>query len=160
MVRDRVMAATPFAFAQFAPVDYRHLVPVLEPTSWTDGAGADVVLDHVGGAPFGALLAATRPRGTIINIGRLAGRTATVDLDLLAFRRLRVLGTTFSIRSDEERGEVAAAVKAEVVPAVAAGRIRPVVDRVIPFADAPKAAELMRANAVTGKIVLDLAGVE
>jgi NADPH:quinone reductase-like Zn-dependent oxidoreductase len=55
---------------------------------------------------------------------------------------------------------VAAAVKAEVVPAVAAGRIRPVVDRVIPFTDALKAAELMRANAVTGKIVLDLAGVE
>jgi len=51
----------------------------------------------------------------------------------------------------------AAAAKAEVVPAIAAGLIRPDVDRVIPFADALKAAETMRASAVTGKIVLDLA---
>jgi NADPH:quinone reductase-like Zn-dependent oxidoreductase len=46
------------------------------------------------------------------------------------------------------------------VPAIAATRIRPVIDRVIPFADPAKAAELMRASTVTGEIVLDLAGLE
>src|SRR4029453_18991132 len=61
----------------------------------TDGAGADVVIDHVGGERFGDLLAATRIQGTIINVGRLAGPRASVDLDRLSFRRLRILGTTF-----------------------------------------------------------------
>lgn len=62
--------------------------------------------------------------------------------------------------SEDQHWSVGVAIKAEVAPAIAAGWIRPVVDRVIPFADAPKAAELMRARAVTGKIVLDLVGVE
>lgn len=49
-------------------------------------------------------------------IGRVAGATATIDLDLLSFRRLRVLGTTFSTRSDDERAAVAAALATDVLP--------------------------------------------
>ncbi len=122
----------------------------------TGGAGVDVVLDHVGGGLFGQLPAATKVQGTIINIGRLAGPAGSIDLDQLCYRRLRVLGTTFSIRTDEERGQVAAALAADVLPAVTDGRIRPIVDEVIPFADATRAADLLRTNAVTGKVVLDL----
>lgn len=122
----------------------------------TEGAGADIVLDHIGGEQFADLLAATRVQGTIVNIGRLAGPKATIDLDQLAFKRLRLQGTTFSIRTNEERGEVAAALVAHVLPAVAAGRIRPVVDRVFPLDQAQEAADLLRANAVVGKLVLSM----
>jgi NADPH:quinone reductase len=108
-------------------------------TRATGGTGVDIVLDHVGGELFSRLFAATRVGGTIINIGRLAGPKATIDLDELSFRRLRVLGTTFSIRTAEERGEVAAALVPEVLPAVADGRIRPVVDSVFPFEEAKRA---------------------
>jgi NADPH:quinone reductase-like Zn-dependent oxidoreductase len=120
----------------------------------TDGAGVDVALDHVGGEGFRDLLRVTRVQGTIINIGRLAGRHTSVDLDLLAFRRLRVLGTTFSIRTADERAAVANALTAEVLPAVAAGRIRPIVDQVVAFDDAKRAAEVLRANQAVGKVVL------
>jgi NADPH2:quinone reductase len=122
----------------------------------TDGAGVDIVLDHVGGSAFGKLLMATRVQGTIINIGRLGGHDASINLDELAFRRLRVLGTTFSIRTDEERGQVAAALGAGVLPALAAGRIRPIVERIVAFDRAQEGADLMRSGTTTGKIVFDL----
>jgi NADPH2:quinone reductase len=122
----------------------------------TGGAGADVVIDHVGGRGFGDLLPATRVRGTIVNVGRLGGRRATVDLDQLAFRRLRVQGTTFSIRSAEERADVYAAVTRHALPTVADGRVRPVVDTVVPFAEAQRAADRMRSNEAVGKIVLEM----
>jgi NADPH2:quinone reductase len=122
----------------------------------TGGAGADVVIDHVGGAGFGDLFAATRVRGTIVNVGRLAGPRATVDLDRLSFRRLRVQGTTFSIRTAEERAEVYAAVTREALPPVADGRVRPVIDCVVPFDEAQRAADRMRSNQAVGKIVLEM----
>lgn len=120
----------------------------------TGGTGVDIVLDHVGGELFGRLPSATRLQGTIVNIGRLAGATTTLDLDQVAFRRLRILGTTFSVRTTEERATVVAALIPEVLPAVAAGRIRPVVDAVIPFDRAQEAADRLRANQVVGKLVL------
>jgi len=124
--------------------------------SMTDDAGVDVVLDHVGGDVFADLLPATRPRGTIVNIGRLGGLTARMDLDQLSFRRLRVIGTTFSIRTAEERAEVAAALSTDVLPAVAAGKIRPIVDSVFAFDDAPLALARLRSNRAIGKIVLEM----
>lgn len=122
----------------------------------TAGAGVDVVLDHVGGALFGQTFAATRIRGTIVNIGRLAGPEATIDLNQLAFRRLRVLGTTFSVRTPDELAAVCAALVPDVLPAVADGRIRPVVDRVFAFNEALKAAQYLRSNQAIGKVVLEM----
>ena len=122
----------------------------------TDGAGVDIVLDHVGGQLFADLLPAARIGGTIINIGRLAGPQSTINLDQLSFRRLRVRGTTFSVRTPEEHGEVCAAVVRDVLSAVADGRIRPVIDRVFSFDDAQSAAERLRANQAVGKLVLEL----
>jgi NADPH:quinone reductase len=120
----------------------------------TGGAGVDIVLDHVGGQLFGDAFSATRVGGTVINIGRLAGSLSTIDLNALAFRRLRVLGTTFSVRTPDELASVCAALKPEILPAVADGRIRPVVDRVFDFDDAVKAADYLRTNAAVGKVVL------
>lgn len=124
----------------------------------TDGTGADIVLDHVGGPLFADTFLATRVGGTVVSIGRLAGAESSVDLDRLAFRRLRVLGTTFSVRTPEEIADVCAALVPEVVPAVADGRVRAVVDRVFAFDDAKAAADRMRSNEALGKIVLDMAG--
>jgi NADPH:quinone reductase len=120
----------------------------------SNGIGVDVVLDHVGGQLFADTFMVTRPGGTIINIGRLAGPECTIDLNALAFRRLRVLGTTFSVRTPDELASVCSALKPEILPAVADGRIRPVVDRVFEFDDAIKAADHLRTNHAVGKVVL------
>jgi len=122
----------------------------------TGGAGVDLVLDHVGGPLFGQTFPATRVGGTIVNIGRLAGPQASIDLNQLSFRRLRVLGTTFSVRTADELADACAALVPEVLPAVADGRIRPVVDRVFAFDDALKAAEYLRSNQAIGKVVLEM----
>ena len=124
----------------------------------TKGVGVDVVLDHVGGQLFADAFAATRVGGTVINIGRLGGPASTVDLNTLSFRRLRILGTTFSVRTPVELACVCAAVKPDVMPAVAGGRIRPLVDRVFDFDDAKKAADYLRTNQAVGKVVLRVSG--
>ncbi|MEU4227776.1 zinc-binding dehydrogenase [Nonomuraea sp. NPDC026600] len=122
----------------------------------TAGAGVDVVLDHVGGRLFADTFRAARIGGTIVNIGRLAGAESTIDLNDLAFRRLRVLGTTFSVRTPDELADVCAALVPDVVPAVADGRIRPVVDRVFPLDDAPAAIAYMRSYQAVGKVVFEV----
>jgi NADPH:quinone reductase len=122
----------------------------------TGGAGVDVVLDHVGGQLFADALAATRLGGTVINIGRLGGPQSTIDLNTLSFRRLRVLGTTFSVRTPDELAEVCAALRPQVLSAVADGSIRPVVDRVFAFEDALKAADYLRSSQGIGKVVLQM----
>lgn len=90
------------------------------------------------------------------DIGRLGGPQATIDLDQLSFRRLRVLGTTFSVRTPDELADVCAALVPEVLPAVADGRIRPVVDRVFAFDESLKAAEYLRSNQAIGKVVREV----
>ncbi|MEU6701719.1 zinc-binding dehydrogenase [Pseudonocardia sp. NPDC046786] len=122
----------------------------------TDGAGVDVVLDLVGGDQLAAALGGIRIGGTAIQIGRLAGPAATLDLNTLSFRRLRLIGTTFSVRTADERAAVAAALT-PVLDLVADGRVRATVDRVVPFGEAPAALEHLRSGAAVGKVVLDLA---
>ncbi|MFE3758561.1 zinc-binding dehydrogenase [Nocardia tengchongensis] len=123
----------------------------------TDGTGVTITLDHVGGDLFLQLPAATAIGGTIISIGRLAGAVTTLDLDTVAFRRQRLLGTTFSIRTRTELGDVVAALTDRVLPAVAAGKIVPKLDSVHPVDDAVTAAQRLRDNGATGKIVLSFA---
>lgn len=123
----------------------------------TDGKGADVTLDHVGGELFAKLPEATAVGGRIVSIGRLAGSATTIDLDTIAFRRQKLIGTTFSIRTRAELGEVVAALADEVLPAVADGRIRPHLDSVHPATEAAAVAQRLRDNAATGKIVLSFA---
>ncbi|TCJ96395.1 zinc-binding dehydrogenase [Nocardia alba] len=125
--------------------------------SATNGNGADITLDHVGGELFARLPAATAIGGAIVSIGRLAGATTTLDLDTIAFRRQRILGTTFSIRTRDELADVVAALTSQVVPAVAAGTISPRVDAVFVPEQAERAAERLRRNSAVGKIILSFA---
>ncbi|MFI6700819.1 zinc-binding alcohol dehydrogenase family protein [Streptomyces sp. NPDC050509] len=120
----------------------------------TGGEGVDVALDHVGGATFAACLPATRAGGAVVNVGRLDGPASTLDLDALAYRRLRVRGVSFGFSRAAELGGVLAAAGRELLPAVADGRIRPVVDTTLTFDTAAEAAGRLRSHRAQGKIVL------
>lgn len=124
----------------------------------TDGDGADITLDHVGGELFAALPKATAVGGAIISIGRLGGTATTLDLDAVAFRRQRLIGTTFSIRTRTELAGVVAALTPAVLPAVAAGKITARIDATYPPERASEAAQRLRDNAAIGKSVLSFAG--
>lgn len=116
--------------------------------------GVDVVLDLVGGAHVEADLRVLAERGRVMVVGLVAGAQATLDLGLLLRRRANVRGTVLRARPLEERIAAVQAFRRRVLPLVAAGELRPVIDRVLPMADAAEAHRAIEANETFGKIVL------
>lgn len=124
----------------------------------TDGAGADLVIDSLGAAVFDDNLKAMALGGRLISVGRLAGKTAEIDLDWLSLRRLEVIGVTFRTRTLEERLRCVEAAARDLSELLEAGVIRPVVDTVLPFSEVAKGHSRLSSNAQVGKIVLSLEG--
>lgn len=120
----------------------------------TGGAGADVVLDHVGGDLVDRAVAATRIGGTVVQIGRLGGDLAHLDLDQLAYRRVRLVGTTFRTRDADEQAAVVAAVREHVLPALAEGALTIHVDSQFAFDAVEEAHAYLATGATHGKVVL------
>ncbi|MDO4918799.1 zinc-binding dehydrogenase [Kocuria sp.] len=119
----------------------------------THGDGVDVVLDHVAGQTFAQSLPATRHDGHVVNIGRLAGPESTIDIDALSFRHLTVHGVSFGF-AREETPRIIAGLRDTVLPAVARGEIRPVIDSTLPLGDpAPIVARMTSAD-LAGKVVV------
>jgi NADPH:quinone reductase len=119
----------------------------------TNGHGADITIDHIGGDLFTGLPAATRIGGVIVNVGRLGGANVTLNLDELSFRRQRLYGTTFGVRTPDEMARVFAALRPDVTNAVADRRITAWVDRTYQPEDFRAAADKLRANQTRGKII-------
>ena len=121
----------------------------------TAGAGADVVLDHVGGPMLRAAVEAARVGGAVVSVGRLAGPTAELDLFRLAARQVVLQSVSYGLNPPEVLGALADGVRTDVLPAVADGRVRAVVDSSFAFADAASALDRLRGG-TAGKIVLTL----
>jgi NADPH2:quinone reductase len=119
----------------------------------TGGAGADVVIDQVGGPRFPQTMKAAALKGWIVNVDRLAGKITEFDLDLHALQRLSYVGVTFRSRSKEEVRELTRAMAADLAGAVATGALALPIDAVHAPAEAEAAFSRMRANAHFGKIV-------
>lgn len=122
----------------------------------TDGKGVDVVIDQLAGPLFDDTMRATRIGGRIVNVGRMAGETASVNFDLHSLRRITYVGVTFRTRSGREVAEIVQRARTDLGPALAAGRLALPVDARFDLADAPAAFEKMAANRHFGKIVLTL----
>ena len=120
----------------------------------TKKKGADVILDMVGGKYFERNIAALAIEGRLAVIALLGGRDAKLDLGLLLRKRLTVVGSVLRARPVGEKGAVADALRRNIWPHLAAGRIKPVIDSTFPLADAAKAHARMESSAHVGKIVL------
>ena len=114
----------------------------------------DVVIELVGGAYIAEDLRCVRPLGRIVLVGLLAGARAEIDLGLVLRKRARIFGTVLRARPLEEKIAAMRAFEVQVVPLLARGVLKPIVDRVLPLADAARAHEHMASNAGFGKIVL------
>ena len=110
----------------------------------TDKRGVDAVIEHVGGNVFAASIRAVRNGGRIITCGATAGFHPAIDLRHIFFRQIEVLGSTMGSKAD----------LLAVLSHVAAGRLAPVVDRVMPLAEAAEAHRLLENRAAFGKLVL------
>ena len=120
----------------------------------TGGRGVDVVLDPVGGRYLDAHLRLLAPDGHLVVIGLKGGTRGEVDLARLLTGRLSVSGTTLRGRPAEQKADVCAEVVRHVWPRVAAGDVRPVVDRVLALDDVAEAHRVVEAGEHVGKVVL------
>jgi putative PIG3 family NAD(P)H quinone oxidoreductase len=120
----------------------------------TGRRGAAVILDFVGGAYAAENIASLAPGGRIVVIGTMGGPKAQLDLGLLMRARGSIHGTVLRPRPLEEKIAATQAFGRDVLPLIAAGRVKPVVDCVLPAGQARQAHERMERNDSFGKIVL------
>jgi NADPH:quinone reductase len=120
----------------------------------TGGQGVHAVLDLVGGPQLAQSLRVLTTRGRLILVGIVAGARAELDLGLLLRRRIQLTGTVLRSRPLEEKIALAREFSDSVLPLLASGRIRPVIDRVLPFEEIREAHRYMESNESFGKIVL------
>lgn len=111
---------------------------------WTDGAGADVVIDNLGGDVLAQSIDAVKAEGVVVAYGFAASPNVTFDIRSLFFAQKQLRGSMASDLEDLQWG----------LDQVAAGRIKPQLDRALPLTDAAEAHRLVAANQVKGNIVL------
>ena len=93
--------------------------------------------------------------GAIVNVGRLGGIKAEIDLNLHAVRRIRLVGATFRTRSLQEHADVVRKFLTDHGQALADGSLAPLIDSVFPFADLPAAIQRSMQRGQLGKIVIE-----
>ena len=120
----------------------------------TGRRGAAVILDFIGGSYAAENIASLAPGGRIVVIGTMGGPKAQLDLGLLMRARGSITGTVLRPRPLEEKIAATQAFARDVLPLIAAGKVKPVVDCVLPAARAREAHERMEKNDSFGKIVL------
>jgi len=120
----------------------------------TNGAGVDVVLDCIGGAYLERHLEVLGLGGRLVVIGLQGGKDATLDLARVMRKRLTIAGSTLRARPAEEKGRIIDAFVERFGPDLESGRIRPVIDRMLPLAEASEAHRLLATGKIFGKIVL------
>lgn len=122
----------------------------------TKRKGADLVIDFLAGPLFNQTMSVTKIAGTIVNVGRMAGETGTIDFDQHSMRRITYKGVSFRTRSPDEIAAVIQKAQQDLIPALAEGKIHLPIDTVYPFEQFNAAFEKMKANQHFGKIVLSL----
>lgn len=135
-------------------INYRREDFVERVKDLTNGRGVDVILDIVGGDYTAKNLACLAREGRLVQIGLMGGATAAIPLAPIILRRLTITGSTLRIRTPAEKGLIAAALEREVWPLLASGKIKPVVDRAFPLAQAADAHRALESGQVFGKVVL------
>ncbi len=120
----------------------------------TGGGCADVVLDNMGATYLARNVAALASGGRLVVIGLQGGVKGELDLGALLTKRASVHATSLRARPAAEKAAIVAAVRADVWPAIEAGEVRPVIDRILPLEAAAEAHRVMEASTHMGKILL------
>jgi putative PIG3 family NAD(P)H quinone oxidoreductase len=135
-------------------IDYTATDFVAATREATGGAGADVILDIMGASYLARNLAALAPDGRLAIIGLQGGRRAELDLGALLANRGVISATSLRSRPLADKARIVRGVAEQVWPLVAAGKIRPVIDRRLPMAQAADAHRVVEASDHLGKVLL------
>jgi NADPH:quinone reductase len=135
-------------------LNYRTQDFVAEVMRATGDKGADLILDMVGGDYINRNLKCLAVEGRLVQIAFLQGSKAEINLAALMVKRQTLTGSTLRPRSVAEKGAIAAALRQQVLPLLEGGKVKPVLYRTFPLAQADEAHRLMESSAHIGKIVL------
>ncbi|HEX2541071.1 MAG TPA: zinc-binding dehydrogenase [Caldimonas sp.] len=123
----------------------------------TAGRGVDLVVNAVGGSVFAECVRCMAFEGRLAMVGYVDRvLAAEIDLQALHAKRLTLFGVSNKLRDADQRAAGVPAFRDEILPAIADGRIRPLVDRVFPFDELPAAQARMEEDRHVGKIVLQV----
>jgi NADPH2:quinone reductase len=126
-------------------------------TRATGGKGVDLVVNAVGGSVFPECVRALAFEGRLATVGYLDGvLKSEIDLEALHAKRLTLFGVSNRLRSAGQRAATVRGFVADLLPAIAGGRITPLIDRVFEFDALPAAKAYMESDAQVGKIVVKL----
>ncbi len=121
----------------------------------TNGKGANLIVNTVGGSMFPECIRTLAFEGRLATVGHLDGvLRSEIDLEALHSKRLALFGVSNRLRSAEQRSATVRGFVADLLPAIADGRIEPLIDRVFDFGELPAAKEYMESDAQVGKIVV------
>ncbi|TSA41015.1 MAG: zinc-binding alcohol dehydrogenase, partial [Betaproteobacteria bacterium] len=126
--------------------------------SVTDGKGANLVVNNVGGSVFAECVRALAYQGRLATVSSMDGVTKSeIDLEALHAYRLELFGVSNRHTSPAQRAQTVRGFVRDLLPAFAEGRIAPVVDKVFAFDELPAAKDYMESNSQVGKIVVRVA---
>ena len=125
-------------------------------SEWTGGEGFDVILDPVGAGYLSDNLASLRLDGRLVLIGLMGGMQAELNLALMLMKRLRIIGSTLRARSIAAKSAVMDGLRRDGWPKIENGTIKPIIETVVPMAEAQRAHDLVAGNATVGKVLLEL----
>ena len=135
-------------------IDYRQEDFVAVIKEATQGGGVDVILDMVGGPYVEKNLRSLAVEGRLVQIAFLQGSKVTLDLAHVMVRRQTVTGSTLRPRPAADKAAIARNLRDKVWPLIEAGKVRPIIDRAFPLAEAAAAHRLMESSTHIGKILL------
>jgi len=122
----------------------------------TAGVGVDVTLDMVAGSYVARNLEIAALEGRIVTISLIGGSRAEINMGTILTKRVTLTGSTLRSRTVAQKAEVADAVRKNIWPLLAAGRVRPTIHATFPLAQASEAHRLMETSNHIGKIVLTI----
>jgi tumor protein p53-inducible protein 3 len=122
----------------------------------TDRKGVDLILDPIGAAYLNQNLKLLRVNGRLVTIGLLGGSTAELNLGLVLGKSLRILGTRLRARPVAEKIAITRKFQERFWPLLQAGKLKPVIDRIFPIAEAQAAHSYVRGNRNIGKVILEI----
>jgi NADPH:quinone reductase len=137
-------------------INYREQDFVAEIATLTSKRGVNVVLDMVGGDYIEKNLKCLALEGRMAIIAFLQGSKVSADWRHVMMKRLTVTGSTLRASPQARKAEIAASLHEKVWPLFDSGKLKPVVFRVFPFAEAAEAHRLMESSAHIGKIMLEV----
>ena len=125
----------------------------------TGDKGVNLVVNNVGGSVFAETIRALAYEGRHATVGYVDGvLKSEIDIEALHTKRLTLFGVSNRLRTAEQRAVTVRGFAADVLPLIAAGKIKPLIDRVFPFAELPAAKAYMESNAQVGKIAVRILG--